>query len=54
MAKRFKKKETDKTEFEKEEKKVNIGKFIFGGVLTIASTALFIITKGKFGSQMKS
>ncbi len=51
MAKRFEKKNTDKKEIKKEEKKVNIVKAIAGALGTVASFAIFIITKGKSGGM---
>ena len=53
MAKRFEKKKTDKREFEKEEKKVGIGKAIAGAAGTILSVVLFVVTKGKHGGSGK-
>ncbi|MBQ3761189.1 MAG: hypothetical protein II875_04145 [Clostridia bacterium] len=50
MSKRYEKKTTDKKEIQKEEKKVGIGKAIVASLVTVASVAVFVITKGKFGS----
>lgn len=49
MEKRFEKKTTDKKEFKKEEKKINVGKKIAGAAGALLSIGLFIITKGRSG-----
>lgn len=54
MAKRFEKKETDKSEIEQEEKKVGIGKIIASIGTFLLGTTVFIITKGEHGGSTKS
>lgn len=54
MAKRFEKKETDKSEIEREEKRIGIGKIVAGIGTFLLGTAVFIITKGEYGGTTKS
>lgn len=53
-AKRFEKKQPDKKEIQKEEKKVNIGKAIGAGLLTLGGLVIAVITKGKHGGSFKT
>ena len=54
MSQRFEKKETDKSEIEKEEKKIGIGKIITGVAITLFSATVLIFTNGKHGDPTKS
>ena len=54
MAKRFEKKETDKSEIEQEEKKIGIIKNIAAVASVIVGAAMLIFTDGKHDGTTKS
>ena len=54
MAKRFEKMNPDKKGIKKEEKKIGVGKAIVGGLVTVGSIALAVVTKGKLGGSNKA